>query len=177
MGEAARTEGQSRPIARLSSAVNVFTLPDRTLQKQYDISRYYLLNNTGGTYWGFIGIDNVIYETCLPDNLFALHALVETNHLEAARGELDLLEKYFPMAKENAATRMEFVLGSTNPEAALLPFYMTEDAREWWERYRRAVACCLEARAGSVSEGTVEIDLLGRAGRSPASERREARVG
>jgi len=109
------------------------SIPDEKLQKLYDISMYYLLINVGGSYWGFIGVDNVIYETCMCDNIAALTALIETNHLDVAQKELELLNKYLPAAKKNAAERMKFVLGITNYDAALLPFYMTEDGIELWQ--------------------------------------------
>jgi hypothetical protein len=108
------------------------TLPDAQLQKLYDVSMHYLLNNVGGSYWGFIGVDNVIYETCMCDNMITLHALVETNHLEEAKRELELLDKYLPAAKKNAADRMK-VVGISSSDSALLPFYMTEDGIELWQ--------------------------------------------
>ncbi|MCC7352143.1 MAG: hypothetical protein IT330_00195, partial [Anaerolineae bacterium] len=109
------------------------TIPDERFQTLYDVSKYYLLNSVGGSYWGFIGVDNVVYETCMCDNPIMLHALVETNHLEAARRELELLDKYLPAARKNAADRMRVVLGIENHDAALLPFYMTEDGVELWQ--------------------------------------------
>jgi len=92
-----------------------------------------MLANVRGSYWGFIGVDNVIYETCMCDNAVMLQSLVETNHLEEARAELQLLNRYLPAARKNAADRMKIVLGVESEDAALLPFYMTEDGIELWQ--------------------------------------------
>lgn len=110
-------------------------LPDQRLQQLHDVSRYYLQNSVGGSYCGFIGTDNVIYETCMCDNLVTLAALVESGNLAETEAELRLLHRYLPAAQANASERMAVVLGDANAAsgAALLPFYMTEDGRELWQ--------------------------------------------
>lgn len=108
-------------------------IPDPQIQRLYDIAMLYMIENVGGSYLPFIGVDNVIYETCMCDNPVMLASLVETNHLALAKQELQLIHKYLPAAQKNASDRMSVVLGITNNDAALIPFYMTEDGVELWQ--------------------------------------------
>jgi hypothetical protein len=96
-------------------------------QKQFEIARYTLLINTGGSWLGPIAADEPAWDAHMLDSVLALNALMEWGHLDLVQGAYEALDRLYAGAAENARLVSDYVKNKLEGEAAILPTFLTYD--------------------------------------------------